>query len=285
MRIIISSYIAGSSPVHTCDARVKVVLLLAYSITLFLVHTWLGIALCAMVFTLLLYGAALSPKKLFAPLVAVYIIMAASLLFNSFSFDIFQAQPAAPALLPGEGFMSKSTSYLPIPFFGSFGFLPGGFLRGCFFALRIFLLIVASLLLCYTTSSNELIDALESFLRPLRVFHVPVDDVAMVFSLALRFIPVTAEEFSRVYNAQLSRGAHFGEGSLWVRLHAWQSVMIPLFVGLFRRADVLAVAMEARCYGAQGLRRSALVVVHFTMKSVGVLVGGVMLCAVLGSLL
>ena len=120
------------------------------------------------------------------------------------------------------------------------------------------LLVVASLTVTYTTTSTELTDALGFFLRPLKRLGVPTDDIAMVFSLALRFIPVTAEEFGRVHDAQWARGASFAEGSLWERLRAWQTVLIPLFVGLFRRADSLAVAMDARCYGAPDVERTSL---------------------------
>jgi len=102
-----------------------------------------------------------------------------------------------------------------------------------------------------------------------------------VFSLALRFIPVTAEEFGRVHDAQWARGASFAEGSLWERLRAWQTVLIPLFVGLFRRADSLAVAMDARCYGAPDVERTSLAPRAFSGRSGLVLAVGLLACVVL----
>lgn len=123
-------------------------------------------------------------------------------------------------------------------------------MRGLFYGARILLILWASLIVVLTTTSNALVDALVSFLRPLRRVRVPVDDLAMIISIALRFIPLTAEEFMKVKAAQVSRGGNFDTGSLWKRISAWFSVLIPLVAGLFHRADILAQAMDSRCYGA-----------------------------------
>ena len=281
MKLKVSAYIAGTSPVHRCDARVKIVLLLAYSITLFLVHTWMGLLVCALMFAVAAVASGIAAQRFFGLLVPVYVIVAFTVLFNAFSFDVLGA--AAEAVPGGLGDVSAGVfaTLQPVPLIGSFGLVPAGFARGCFYAARIILLVVASLIVTYTTTSTDLMSALSGFLRPLRRLRVPVDDVAMVFSLALRFIPVTAEEFERVRAAQWARGAAFSEGSLWERLRAWQTVLIPLFVGLFRRADVLAVAMDSRCYGVPGTVRSSLSVHPFTARAAALLVGGLALCAVL----
>ena len=285
MRLNVSSYIYGASPIHTCDARVKTVLLLAYSITLFLVNTWAGLALCALLFVGAAAASGIAARRFFGLLAPVYVIVAFTVLFNGFSLDVMQA--AAAGAPPGLGNVSAGAlgSLQPVALVGSFGFVPAGFARGCFFAVRIVLLVVASLVVTYTTTSTDLTQALAGFMRPLRRLRVPVDDIAMVFSLALRFIPVTAEEFGRVHDAQWARGASFAEGSLWERLRAWQTVLIPLFVGLFRRADALAVAMDARCYGAPGLERTSLGDRSLAGKSVAVLAGGLIGCGLLALLL
>ncbi len=285
MRINVSSYISGSSPLHGCDARVKIVLLVAYSITLFLVRTWPGLALCAALFAGVAAASRIPLRRFFALLVPVYVIVGFTVLFNAFSFDVAQAATAgAPAGL-GDVSAGILASWQPVALIGSFGFVPAGFARGCFFAFRIILLVVASLVVTYTTTSTDLTAALGDFLRPLRRLHVPVDDIAMVFSLALRFIPVTAEEFGRVHDAQQARGAGFDEGSLWQRLRAWQTVLIPLFVGLFRRADALAIAMDARCYGASGVERTSLDDRRFAPRSAAVMAAGITACALLAWLL
>lgn len=281
MRIDVSSYIPGSSPVHACDARVKIVLLAAYSVTLFLVGTWTGLALCALVFVAVAASSGVPVRRFFALLVPVYVIAGFAVLFNGFALDVSQAAPGAVPTVLGDSFPGAFASLPPVALAGSFGFVPAGFARGCFFAARIVLLVVASLVVTYTTTSTALTDALADFLRPLRRLRVPVDDIAMVFSLALRFIPVTAEEFGRVHDAQQARGAAFAEGSLWQRLRAWQTVLIPLFVGLFRRADALAAAMDARCYGAEA-GRTSLRDRRLTGGSVGVLVAGLAACVAIG---
>lgn len=281
MKLKVSAYIAGTSPAHRCDARVKIVLLLAYSITLFLVHTWTGLLVCALMFAAAAVASGIAARRFFGLLVPVYVIVAFTVLFNAFSFDV--AGVAAGAAPGGLGDVSAGvfTALPPVSLIGSFGLVPAGFARGCFYAARIILLVVASLIVTYTTTSTDLMSALSGFLRPLRRLRVPVDDVAMVFSLALRFIPVTAEEFERVRAAQWARGAAFSEGSLQERLRAWQTVLIPLFVGLFRRADVLAVAMDARCYGTPGTARTSLSEHPFTARAAALLVGGLALCAAL----
>ncbi|WP_438821622.1 energy-coupling factor transporter transmembrane component T family protein [Gordonibacter massiliensis (ex Traore et al. 2017)] len=255
----------------------KIVLLAAYSVTLFLVGTWTGLALCALVFVAVAALSGVPVRRFFALLVPVYVIAGFAVLFNGFALDVSQAAPGAVPTVLGDSFPGAFASLPPVALAGSFGFVPAGFARGCFFAARIVLLVVASLVVTYTTTSTALTDALADFLRPLRRLRVPVDDIAMVFSLALRFIPVTAEEFGRVHDAQQARGAAFAEGSLWQRLRAWQTVLIPLFVGLFRRADALAAAMDARCYGAEA-GRTSLRDRRLTGGSVAVLVVGLAAC-------
>lgn len=278
MRINVSSYIPGTSPVHACDARVKIVLLAAYSFTLFLVRSWAGIALCALLFAAVAAASRIPARRFFGLLVPVYVIVAFTVLFNGFSLDVSQAAVEAPAAL-GDVSAGIFATWAPVPLIGSFSLVPAGLARGCFFALRIVLLVVGSLVVTYTTTSTGLTNALGDFLRPLKRVGVPSDDIAMVFSLALRFIPVTAEEFGRVHDAQWARGASFAEGSLWERLRAWQTVLIPLFVGLFRRADSLAVAMDARCYGAPDVERTSLAPRAFSASSGVVLAVGLAMCA------
>lgn len=285
MRINVSSYIPGTSPVHACDARVKLVLLAAYSATLFLVHTWIGLGLCALLFAAVAMASTVPARRLFGLMLPVYVIVAFTVVFNAFSFDVAQAAAAGAPSGLGDVSAGFLGAWSPIALFGTFGFVPAGFARGCFFAVRIILLVVGSLVVTYTTTSTELTNALSSFLCPLRRLGVPVDDIAMVFSLALRFIPVTAEELARVHDAQQARGASFDAGGLWQRLRAWQTVLIPLFVGLFRRADSLAVAMDARCYGAPDVERTSLAPRAFSLASGVVLATGLAVCAVLSILL
>lgn len=245
MRIPVSTYIPGTSPVHRADARVKIALLLAYSITLFLVDTWAGLAICAAGFGVALAASRISAGRCLALGVPVYVLAAFTALFAAAG--------------------------------------PVGLERGCFYAARIVLLVAGSFVITFTTTSTQLNDALRSLMRPLGAVGVPVGDIATTLSLALRFIPVSAAELAQVHDAQLARGASFGAGGLWARLRAWQTVLIPLFVGLFRRADVLAVAMDARCYGAPGRARTSLSHARFTRGSAAVLVAGLAACTALAA--
>ena len=130
-----------------------------------------------------------------------------------------------------------------------------GLATGLFFVARIVLLVTGTSLLTLTTPPVALTDALARLMRPLRVVHVPVDDIATMFSIALRFIPTTAEEAEKIVVAQTARGAVFDEGGPIRRARAWVPVLVPLLVNLFRRADDLAVAMESRCYTGVGRTR------------------------------
>ena len=279
MRIDISTYIPGATPVHGCDARVKIVLLIAYSVTLFLVETWWALGVCAVAFAVLLCVSRIGPRRILALSLPLVVIAAFAIVFNAFSFDA----AAASAVAPG-GLGSVSAGAAPVTLVGSFGFVPMGFARGCFYAIRIVLLVMASLLVSVTTTSTELTEAFSSFLRPLRKLRVPVDDVASVLSIALRFIPLVAEELGRIHDAQWSRCAKFGEAGLVVRLRAWATVLVPLFVSMFRRADALAVAMDARCYGAPDVVRTSLARRRFTVGALATLLAGLAICVALAVL-
>ncbi|MGI6105990.1 MAG: energy-coupling factor transporter transmembrane component T family protein [Raoultibacter sp.] len=281
MQFNFQTYIPGDTLVHRADARVKLVLLLAYSITLFLVDTWIGLSVCVAVCLVLCAVAKIPLKSLFALLVPLYVILAFTLIFNSFTFDV--TRTATPG---GLGAVSAGVfaGMEPIALIGSFGFIPEGFARGCFYVLRIGFLVFASLILSFSTTSTALIDALNDFMRPLKHLRVPVDDIAMIISVALRFIPITAAELFRIRDAQASRGAHFDDGGMLARIKAWQPVFVPLFVGLFRRASTLALAMETRCYGISN-QRTKLHTSTFSFTSGAVLVCGLILCALCAALL
>lgn len=294
MQLSFTTYCPGSSVVHSCDARVKILLLAAYSVTLFLVSAWIGLGALA---AALLALVALSrvPVRCFTRFaLPICVIMAFTVLFNGFAFDVSQAAVSAASGGAGNAGSAGGTvgglgnvsagifaALPPVPLIGSFGLVPAGFARGCFYALRITLLVIASLLVSFSTTSNDVTAALNSFLRPLRALGVPTDDVAAVLSIALRFIPVLADELQQVHAAQWARCAPFGEGSLWQRVRAWQPVLIPLFVGLFRRADALAIAMDARCYGASDVCRTSLDQRKLGCRNVIVLAVGLLACAAL----
>ncbi|WP_251212251.1 energy-coupling factor transporter transmembrane component T family protein [Adlercreutzia murintestinalis] len=240
---------------HHLDARSKIILLLVYSISIFFIDSWEGMFAAAALFVGALLLSRLPWGPVFKVALPVYVIAVFTVLANAFLFK-----------------------------YGSFAFRLEGLDRGFFFAVRILLLVWASLILCYTSTSTQLTDALASFMAPLRRWKVPVDDVAMVFSIALRFIPVTADEYLRIRDAQWSRGAPLSDGPILARLRAHTSILIPLFVGLFRRADTLAMAMDARCYGLPGIMRTRLVEHAFGGKEIAITVLGSACCIALAVL-
>ncbi|MDE6880860.1 MAG: energy-coupling factor transporter transmembrane protein EcfT, partial [Oscillospiraceae bacterium] len=140
-----------------------------------------------------------------------------------------------------------------------------GILTAFFMVLRITMLIMGTFLLTYTTSPIALTDGLETLLGPLKRVRVPVHELAMIMSIALRFIPTLIEETDKIMSAQKARGADFESGNLLQRAKALVPILVPLFISAFRRADELAVAMECRCYhGGQG--RTKLHVLRYQMR-------------------
>lgn len=238
MRLQVSAYIPGTSPIHACDPRVKVVLLAVYTIALFWVDTFAGQGIFALLLLAALLSSGISPWRLLGLGLPVYVLAALTVVFASFN-------PAT------------------------------GIVAGCLYAVRVVLLVIPSFLVTFTTTSTQLVAALRWFLQPLRYVRVPVDDISMVFSLVVRFIPLTAMEFCQIRDAQCARGARIATGNLLQRFTIWGNVFIALFVQLFRRADRLAVAMDARCYGQPGVGRTSLTRLRIDAASVLALVAGV----------
>ena len=233
--ITIGQHFPGNSPVHTMDPRVKILLTIAYIVMLFIGSNPLGLAIST-VFLALLYGISKIPLKLIArsikpilPIIAFTAVLNLFLLSCSgeplFQWWIFRIYP-------------ESIEYTII------------------MAVRIICLIAGTSLLTYTTSPIVLTDAIERLLYPLSRLHLPVHELAMMMTIALRFIPTLIEETEKIMNAQKARGAQLDSGTLKQRVQALIPVLIPLFISAFRRADELAMAMECRCYhGGEGRTR------------------------------
>ena len=147
-------------------------------------------------------------------------------------------------------------------------------------ALRILLLVLGPALLTYTTTPMELTDAIESLLTPLKLVHFPVRDLAVIMSIALRMVPTLMEETDRIMLAQKARGASLDTGNFFQRIRALVPILIPLFVGAFRRAEELALALDARCYNASP-KRTRYRILRLTWRDlVGLLVFGALLAVI-----
>lgn len=305
MTTAVLTYLAGDSAVHRLDARVKLALAVAFSITLFLVDTLLGIVAAAALFLMALGASTVPPTRVLGMAWPVYVLAAVALLANA-APDIAAAFGGADSgavctILPaGEDFTGTGvaagsggasaagaslsgfvTCSAPTPGVALTAAVRSGWPMGVLIAARIVLLAWASILLTLTTSSEALTAALRWVLTPLRVLHVPVDDVAFTLALALRFIPLIAQQFERLRAGMWSRGAHLGSGGLGQRLRAWGNIFIALFVELFRQADRTATAMDVRCYGQGDRPRTNLARLHCDGASAAVLCVGLLCCVLL----
>ncbi|MGI5854835.1 MAG: energy-coupling factor transporter transmembrane component T family protein [Candidatus Merdivicinus sp.] len=232
--ITIGQYFPGHSSLHRLDPRVKIVLTVVYIILLFLVKNSAGFAV-SILFLVVCYMAAKIPVKMILrslkPIVPILIFTGAlNILFVSGEHVIFD--------------------------WGIFHITQEGIYTAVTMAIRVLCLIAGSSLLTYTTSPIALTDAIERLLGPLKALHFPVHELAMMMSIALRFIPTLIEETDKIMSAQKARGADLESGGLMQRARALVPILIPLFISAFRRAEELALAMECRCYhGGKGRTR------------------------------
>lgn len=223
--ITIGQYYMADSPIHRLDPRVKVLGTLLYIISLFLFRRFAGFLVAGAFFGLVVLWSEVPFRFVMRglkPIVFMLILTAAlNLLWT-----------------PGDVLLQ----------IGVVEITAQGVQRSAFLALRLIFLMVGSSMMTLTTSPNRLTSALEKLLRPLHLFHVPVHDVAMMMTIALRFIPILVEETGRIMKAQKARGADFESGNLLQRLKSLLPVLVPLFASAMRRATDLANAMDARCY-------------------------------------
>ena len=233
--ITIGQHFPGHSVLHRCDPRLKLVGVIAYIIVLFLASNPLGITL-SLGMLVLLYGVARIPLRLILkslkPIVPIILFTAVLNLF----------------FISGEGEPLVQIWVLRI--------YREGVNYAVLMATRVVALIAGTSLLTYTTSPIVLTDAIESLLRPLQKLRFPVHELAMMMTIALRFIPTLIDETEKIMTAQKARGAKLDNGKFTERIQALIPILIPLFISAFRRADELAMAMECRCYhGGEGRTR------------------------------
>ena len=233
--ITIGQHFPGNSLVHRFDPRLKLVLTVAYIVLLFAASNPLGLVL-SILFLGVMYKVAKIPVKMIGkslkPILPIVLFTAVLNLF----------------FVSGEGD--------PLVHFWFLTIYAEGVRYAVLMAVRVMALIAGTSLLTYTTSPIVLTDAIEQLLKPLGKLHFPVHELAMMMSIALRFIPTLIEETDKIMNAQKARGAQLDTGKMIDRVKALVPVLIPLFISAFRRADELAMAMECRCYrGGTGRTR------------------------------
>lgn len=229
--ITLGQYFPGDTVAHRLDPRTKLLLVIIYIVGLFNAVGWASYAFVILITALSMAISKIKPKsalKGLKPLIIIIILTAVLNIFYTGGTPIIEGW-----IITWEGIE-----------------------RAVMMSLRIILLIVGTFMLTYTTSPIALTDGLEIMLNPLKKIKIPVHEMSMMMSMALRFIPTLIEETDKIMSAQKARGADFDSGNLFQRAKALLPILVPLFVSAFRRADELAVAMESRCYhGGEGRTR------------------------------
>jgi energy-coupling factor transport system permease protein len=223
--ITLGQYYQTDSLLHRLDPRVKIVGTLVYIISLFVVDTFAGYFVCLLFLAAMICLSNVPVGYIVRGMRAIMILLLITMSFNLF-------------LTPGEvlvriGFLKITRE---------------GLIFSLKMAIRLSLLVIGSSLMTLTTTPNQLTDAIESLLNPLKRFRVPVHEIAMMMSIALRFIPILMEETDKIMKAQIARGADFESKNLIKKMKSLVPLLVPLFISAFRRANDLAMAMEARCY-------------------------------------
>lgn len=252
--ITLGQYFPGNSPIHRMDPRSKLIVVILYIVVLFLAKSFVSYGMLLLFLLSCIQVSKVGLKAVFHGMKPVVFILVITGILNLFYTD--------------QGSTLWEWRFLHIT--------TGGVFSACFMVLRVMLLISGTFLLTYTTSPIRLTDGLESLLGPLKKVKVPVHELSMMMSIALRFIPTLIEETDKIMSAQKARGADFDTGNLIQKAKAMVPLLVPLFISSFRRADELATAMECRCYhGGEG--RTKLCQLHFQRVDVIALIG----CAIL----
>ena len=225
-------YYPANSFVHKCDPRAKILFLIVYITAIFVSNDFYALGVCAISFALIAVFSGVSFKTLLRSVKAILFLLVFMTVLNLFFYE------GKTVLWQWEFIkITQEAIYFSL-----------------FLALRLFLLVLGSSLLTLTTTPVSLADGIESLLSPLKAVRFPVHELALIMSIALRFIPILTDETARIMNAQKARGADFEKGGLIKRVKALIPTLIPLLISAFRRADELGDAMDARCYSGSKVR-------------------------------
>lgn len=224
--ITIGQYYPENSLIHHLDPRVKLVGTFVFIISLFTFSSFSGYVVAVLFLGIVIKISKVPFRYIVKGLKSLLMIMLFAIVFNVFFSN-------------GEHVLYE---------YGVIQITAEGLRNAAFLAIRLVLLVIGSSLMTFTTTPTQLTDAMEKVLNPLNKIKVPVHEIAMMMSIALRFIPILMEELDKIMKAQTARGADFETGKLMERLKALVPILVPLFVSAFRRANDLAMAMEARCY-------------------------------------
>ena len=223
--ITLGQYYQTESVIHRLDPRVKLITTVTFIISLFLWEGILGYVLATLFLAMTIKLSKVPFKFIVKGMKAIVFLLMITVIFNMF-------------LTPGE----------PLITLWKLTLTKEGVRLAAYMAVRLSLLVIGSSIMTLTTTPNQLTDGLEKLLNPLKKLKLPVHEIAMMMSIALRFIPILLEETDKIMKAQIARGADFESGNLMKKAKSMVPLLVPLFISAFRRANDLAMAMEARCY-------------------------------------
>lgn len=255
--ITLGQYYSGESVIHRLDSRVKIIATILFIAELFIVDDFIGFGICALLLAVSVTISKVPFGFIMRGLKPIIIIIIFTFCLNIFMVD--------GKVLWHWGFLKITEE---------------GIYMAVFMGIRLILLIIGSSLLTLTTKPISLTDGIEKLLRPLSAIKVPTHEIAMMMSIALRFIPTLLEETDKIMKAQQARGADFESGNIFRRAKSLIPILVPLFVSAFRIAQDLAMAMEARCYkGGRG--RTRMHEMKLGKRDVGALIGMHLLLALI----
>ena len=258
--ITLGQYFPGNTLLHRLDPRTKLLFTVAYIVALFLAKQVVSYAILFVLLAVLIAVSKVGIRSILRGMKPILIIVIITGLLNLF-------------YTPGDPIWQWKFLKITVE----------GIWAAIYMVLRISMLITCTFLLTYTTSPILLTDGLEKLMGPLKTLHVPVHELSMMMSIALRFIPTLIEETDKIMSAQKARGADFDTGNLLQKAKALVPLLVPLFISAFRRADELAIAMECRCYhGGEG--RTRLRQLKLKGIDIAALVFAVLLCVGIGVL-
>ncbi|MCM1134303.1 MAG: energy-coupling factor transporter transmembrane protein EcfT [Clostridium sp.] len=223
--ITLGQYYQTDSVIHRLDPRVKLVTTICYIVSLFVVDNIVGYVIAGLFLALVIKLSKVPLKFMVRGMKSIVFLLMIAAVFNLF-------------LTPGETVLA----------FWKLKITKEGIRLAGFMAVRLVFLIMGSSVMTLTTTPNNLTDGMERLMGPLKYLRVPVHEIAMMMSIALRFIPILLEETDKIMKAQIARGADFESGNLIKKVKSLVPLLVPLFISAFRRANDLAMAMEARCY-------------------------------------
>ena len=261
--ITLGQYYQTDSVIHRLDPRVKLTATIAFIISLFLVKNIWGYLIAALFLAAVIKMSNVPFKFMMRGMKAILFLLLITVAFNLF-------------LTPGE----------PLVQIWKLTITKEGAQIAGMMAVRLTFLIIGSSVMTLTTTPNNLTDGMESLMKPLNKIKVPVHEISMMMSIALRFIPILLEETDKIMKAQIARGADFESGNIIKKAKAMVPLLVPLFISAFRRANDLAMAMEARCYrgGEYRTKMKPLVYKKRDFTAYGILVVYLVVCVVIGRL-